>query len=133
MNANKTALFAALNKVVNGRTAFIHEVVDAGYLTAEQARPDVMEYVSIHSGCPLKTQGSGRTVFDDSTGKAASARNALRDLMNWLQGMSRRDAVAKASPAVGNKATPLTKAQKAAIAALLKAFGGDRKAAKAAV
>jgi hypothetical protein len=138
---NKTALFAALDKVVNGRIVFIEETIAAGYLTAELARPDVMEYVSAKTDCPLKTQGSGRIVFDDAGGNAASARSMLRDLMNWMvAGASRRQAVAtnkaasaKASPKVSRKAAPLTAAQKAAVAALVAAFGGDRKAARSAV
>jgi hypothetical protein len=48
-----------------------------------------------------------------------------------LEGTTRREAVA--ASAVSHKAAPLTKAQKAAVEALIAAFGGDRKAARAAV
>lgn len=127
--ANKQALFTALNTFASARVLLIEQVIAAGYPTVEQARPAIMEWVSEKTGVALKVQGSGRVVFeDDSTGKA---RQTLRDIMLMLEGSTRREA-AKASPAVSKKAAPLTKAQKQAIAALLEAFGGDRKAARAA-
>jgi len=127
--ANKQALFTALNTFASARVLLIEQVIAAGYPTVEQARPAIMEWVSEKTGVALKVQGSGRVVFgDDSTGKA---RQTLRDVMLMLEGQTRREA-AKASPAVSPKAAPLTKAQKQAIAALLEAFGGDRKAARAA-
>ena len=131
MNANKQALFAALNTFVSARVLLIEQVIAAGYPTSEAARPAIMEWVGAKTGVAIKTQGSGRVVFDNDAGNAASARNTLRDIMLMLEGQTRREAV-KASPAVSHKAVPLTKAQKAAIAALLEAFGGNAKAAKAA-
>ena len=132
MIANKKALFAVLNHVAEARAGFIQKVIDAGYPTLEDARPAIMEWVSIKTGCALVTKGTGRVVFDGSDKTASNnARNSLRDMLNWLSGTSRREAV-KASSAVSHKAVPLTKAQKAAIAALLEAFGGNAKAAKAA-
>jgi hypothetical protein len=129
--ANKSALFAACEKFATSRVTFIAEVIAAGYPTSEAAQPVIMEWVSTKTGCPLKTQGTRRVVFDSASPKAGSARRALADMMLNLAGTTRREA-AVASPVVSKKATPLTKAQKAAIAALLAAFGGDKKAAKAA-
>lgn len=128
---NKQALFTTLNQVAAARAGFIQKVIDAGYPTLEDARPAIMEWVSIKTGCALITKGTGRVVFDGSdTTLSNNARQSLRDMLNWLSGTSRR--AATKSPKVSPKATPLTKAQKAAIAALLEAFGGDVKAAKAA-
>jgi hypothetical protein len=129
--ANKQALFTALDKVVNSRISFIEDVIAAGYPTIEAARPHIMEYVSIRIGCPIKVKGTGSAVFDSTSEKSASARNMLRDINLWLAGTSRRKAVA--ANAVSRKAAPLTAAQKAAVAALVAAFGGDRKAARNAV
>jgi hypothetical protein len=130
---NKQALFTALNTFASARVALIEQVIAAGYPTVEAARPAIMEWVSQKTGCALKTQGSGRVVFDSVDAKASNnARNTLRDIMLNLEGTTRREAV-KVSVLVSHKAAPLTKAQKAAIAALLEAFGGDKKAAKAAI
>ena len=135
--ANKIALFAACDKAVAGRQIFIAEVIAAGYPTLEAARPHVMEYVSSKTGCKLNTKGTGRVVFDGADAVLAQeSRDSLRELMLWLSGTTRRkhDAANKAaSPQVSRKAAPLTAAQKAAVAALIAAFGGDAKAAKAAV
>ena len=137
MKANKQALFTALNEVAAAREGFIGKVIAAGYPTLESARPAIMEWVSLKTGCKLVTKGTGRAVFDSSDKTANNnARNSLRDMLLWLQGTSRRAAVAAnkaASPAVSRKAAPLTAAQKAAVAALVAAFGGDRKAARNAV
>jgi hypothetical protein len=129
---NKTALFAALNTFVTARVLLIEQVIAAGYPTSEAARPAIMEWIGAKTGVAIKVQGSGRVVFDNEAGNAASARNTLRDIMLMLEGQTRREAV-KASPAVSRKAAPLTKAQKEAVAALIAAFGGDRKAARSAV
>lgn len=129
--ANKIALFAALETFASARVLLIEQVIDAGYPTVEAARPAIMEWVSKKTGVAIKVQGSGRVVFDnDATG---AARQSLRDVMLMLEGTSRREAAAEASPQVSRKAAPLTAAQKAAVAALIAAFGGDRKAARAAV
>lgn len=128
---NKQALFTALNQVAAARAGFIQKVIDAGYPTLEDARPAIMEWVSLKTGCALITKGTGRVVFDGSDKTLSdNARQSLRDMLNWLSGTSRR--AATKSPKVSPKAIPLTKAQKAAIAALLVAFGGDVKAAKTA-
>lgn len=129
---NKSALFAALEAFASARVLLIEQVIAAGYPTVESARPAIMEWVSEKTGVAIKVQGTGRVVFDnDATG---SARQSLRDVMLMLEGQTRREAAAaKASPAVSRKAAPLTKAQKAAVEALIAAFGGDAKAAKAAV
>ena len=133
--ANKIALFAACDKFATSRVTFIAEVIAAGYPTSEAAQPVIMEWVSTKTGCPLKTQGTGRVVFDSAAPNAGSARRALADMMLNLEGQTRREAAeAKAATeAVSRKAAPLTKAQKAAVEALIAAFGGDRKAARAAV
>jgi hypothetical protein len=128
---NKQALFTALNTFVTARVLLIEQVIAAGYPTSEAARPAIMEWIGAKTGVAIKVQGSGRVVFDNDAGNAASARNTLRDIMLMLEGQTRREATK--SPAVSRKAAPLTKAQKVAIAALLEAFGGDRKAAKAAI
>jgi len=128
--ANKQALFTALNTFASSRVLLIEQVVAAGYPTSEAARPAIMEWVSEKTGVAIKVQGSGRVVFDNDT--TGAARQSLRDVMLMLEGTSRRDA-AKASPQVSRKAAPLTAAQKAAVAALIAAFGGDRKAARSAV
>jgi hypothetical protein len=128
---NKQALFTALNTFASARVLLIEQVIAAGYPTSEAARPAIMEWVSIKTGCALNTKGTGRVVFDGSdTTLSNNARQVLRDIMLMLEGSTRR--AATKSPKVSPKATPLTKAQKAAIAALLEAFGGDVKAAKAA-
>lgn len=129
--ANKTALFAALETFASARVLLIEQVIAAGYATSEEARPAIMEWVGKKTGVAIKVQGSGRVVFDNEAGNAASARNTLRDIMLMLEGQTRREAVA--ASAVSRKAAPLTKAQKAAVEALIAAFGGDRKAARAAV
>ena len=128
--ANKQALFTALNTFAASRVLLIEQVIAAGYPTSEAARPAIMEWVSEKTGVAIKVQGAGRVVFDNDT--TGAARQSLRDVMLMLEGTSRRDA-AKASPQVSRKAAPLTAAQKAAVAALVAAFGGDRKAARAAV
>ena len=131
--ANKIALFAALETFASARVLLIEQVIAAGYPTVEAARPAIMEWVSTKTGVAIKVQGTGRVVFDnDVTG---SARQSLRDVMLMLEGQTRREAAeAKAATAaVSRKAAPLTKAQREAVAALIAAFGGDAKAAKAAV
>jgi len=128
--ANKIALFAALERFASARVLLIEQVIAAGYPTLEAARPAIMEWVSEKTGVAIKVQGTGRVVFDnDVTG---SARQSLRDVMLMLEGQTRREAAA-ASPEVSRKAAPLTKAQREAVAALIAAFGGDRKAARSAV
>ena len=132
--ANKIALFAALETFASARVLLIEQVIAAGYPTVESARPAIMEWVSTKTGVAIKVQGTGRVVFDnDATG---SARQSLRDVMLMLEGQTRREAAAAKAAAeaqVSRKAAPLTKAQREAVAALIAAFGGDRKAARSAV
>jgi hypothetical protein len=123
---NKAKLFIALNAFVSARVSLVQAVIDAGYPTVESARPDIMAWIVTRvADAELKEQGSGRLVFVGEG--AASARNVLRDINHNLVGTTRREATVSKHVEV-----VLTKAQKAAIAALLLAFGGDKKAAKAA-
>ena len=135
--ANKQALFTALNTFASSRVLLIEQVIKAGYPTSEAARPAIMEWVSEKTGCKLNTKGTGRVVFDGSDVTLSNnARQTLSDVMLMLEGTTRREAAkakAAASPQVSRKAAPLTAAQKAAVAALVAAFGGDRKAARSAV
>jgi hypothetical protein len=125
---NKAKLFIALNTFVTARVSLVQAVIDAGYPTVESARPDIMAWIVTRvADVELKEQGSGRLVFVGEG--AATARNVLRDVNLNLAGTTRREAT---SPVESKKAAPLTKAQQAAIAALLLAFKGDKKAAKAA-
>lgn len=128
---NKAKLFSALNAFASARVGLIQAVIDAGYPTVESARPVIMEWVSIKTGCPLKVQGTERVVFDSKSAFTANARRTLADIMLNLAGTTRRQSVV-ANNVSKHVEVVLTKAQKAAIAALLAAFGGDKKAAKAA-
>lgn len=125
---NKAKLVIALNAFVTARVSLVQAVIDAGYPTVESARPDIMAWIVTKvADAELKEQGSGRLVFVGEG--AATARNVLRDINLNLAGTTRREATVKVS---SHTLVKLTKAQREAIAALLVAFGGDKKAAKAA-
>lgn len=128
---NKAKLVIALNAFVTARVSLVQAVIDAGYPTVESARPDIMAWIVTRvADAELKEQGSGRLVFVGEG--AASCRTVLRDINHNLAGTTRREATATVTVSKHIEAAPLTKAQKAAIEALLLAFGGDKKAAKAA-
>ena len=126
---NKAQLFTALNTYATARVTLIQKLIAAGYPTIESARPHVMDWVATKvADVAVKVQGSGRLVFVGDG--ASSARSVLLDINNALMGTASRGSKAGK---VSHKAAPLTKAQKAAVAALLEVFGGDVKAARAAV
>lgn len=124
---NKTALFTALEKFAGNRVQFIQDVCNAGYKTAEEARPHIMEWVCGQmKGVSVATRGS-QVVFQGDKTACNSARTALRDFLLNLKGTTRRNAAAAAAPKESGKAAPLTKAQRTALELAIAAFGSKAK------
>lgn len=123
---NKTALFTALEKFAGNRVQFIQDVCNAGYKTAEEARPHIMEWVCGQmKGVSVATRGS-QVVFQGDKTACNSARTALRDFLLNLKGTTRRKAAATA-PKESAKPAPLTKAQRTALELAIAAFGSKAK------
>jgi hypothetical protein len=124
-NAINTAIsdaFASADKAVDARLVYQANVLKLRGLLKGAVRETVKEFV-----CPLAALHYGETYAD---GKWANSKCAAKRWANRLIG----DVVTTSSPAASAKIeVKLTGAQKAAVKALLAAFGGDAKAAKAAI
>ena len=104
---------------------FAQTLAEAGILP-QDIKTFAIVWVSEQSGIAPKEGQRGLAFEKDS-------REYNR--VKYLVAVATGEAAAKAAKRgkVSNKAAPLTKAQKAAVAALLAAFDGDMKAARAAV
>ena len=126
ISTNATA-YAAASKVFTQIEAkdFAQTLAEAGILP-QDIKTFAIVWVSEQSGIAPKEGQRGLTFEKDS-------REANR--VKYLVSVATGEAAAKAAkrPKASDKAAPLTKAQKAAVAALLAVFGGDTKAARAAI
>ena len=128
MNFNKTAIntaisdaFTSADKAVDARVAYQANVVKLRGLLKGADRETVKGFV-----CPQAALHYGETYAD---GKWANSKCAAK---RWANRMI--SDVMGASPATSSKTVvKLTRVQKAAVKALLEAFGGNAKAAKAAL
>ena len=126
ISTNATA-YAAASKVFTQIEAkdFAQTLAEAGILP-QDIKTFAIVWVSEQSGIMPK-EGQRGLAFE----KDSREYNRVKYLVSVATG----EAAAKAAkrPKASNKAAPLTAAQKAAVAALVALFGGDTKAAKAAI
>jgi hypothetical protein len=129
-NAINTAIsdaFTAADKAVDARVVYQENVAKLRGLLKGADRETVKGFV-----CPQAALHYGETYADNkwANSKCAAKRWANR-MISDVVGASPKPTV---SPATSNKTVvKLTRVQKAAVKALLEAFGGDAKAAKAAL
>ena len=126
ISTNATA-YAAASKVFTQIEAkdFAQTLAEAGILP-QDVRTFAIVWVSEQSGIAPK-EGQRGLAFEKDTREY----NRVKYLVSVATG----EAAVKAAkrPKASDKAVPLTAAQKAAVAALLAVFGGDTKAARAAI
>ena len=133
MNVNKAKAFAAFNNFADSRVKLIADLRDAGY-TVETARPVCIEWACSKTGCKFSVNdNTGRVTLKSSHAKYETTKTIVRDMMNMVEGTTRRKKVsAKREPvAVDAKlvksvraeiiAAGLTKAQLDALIAELRA------------
>ena len=122
--ANKTQAFATLNKFANARVELIQGMKDAGYATIEACRPIVIEWACEKTGAEYRETKAGKVVLVSDHPKYEGAKTTVRDMMNMIEGKTRR------------QASSAKKEPKDAIAKILEAFAKltpaeQRKALKA--
>ena len=121
INAAITNAYDAVLLGKRANTAFIDAVNTLRPLLKDATREEAKAVIA-----PVWAKLYGETFKDGKWADTDCA--AKRDCNRLLASI-----YVKASPAVSRKAAPLTRVQKAAVAALIAAFGGDAKAAKAAI
>ena len=115
---NKAKAFQTLNKFANARVKLIEGMQAAGYATAEECRPIVIEWACKKTGAEFRVaKSSGAVKLVSSHPKYETAKTVVRDVMLMLEGTTRReqassgaretDAVAK----LAEKFAKLTKAE----------------------
>lgn len=118
---NKQAAFNTLNKFASARVQLIQGMIDAGYRTAEDAHPIVVEWACAKTGCTFKiAKSSGKAMLDSKHPEYEKAKTTVRDVMLNLQGTTRRQASSgKAEPTK----TRVSAEERAAFEAFLAACG----------
>ena len=139
---NTEAIFKALDahaleedkargRLVAARVVLVAAFKAAGVRTYEAAQPLVVAWASKTTGCPVvvgKGKAKGRDVLENGTRHYEAARKA------YQRAMAAFAPPVKAKPPVHKKEpVSVSRAQKAAIKAMLAEFGGDTKAAIAAI
>jgi hypothetical protein len=122
INAAITDAFANADKAADARVAYQANVATLRGLLKGADRETVKGFV-----CPIAATSYGAVYAD---GKWADSKCAAKRWANRVIA----DVIGATGPATSSKTiVSLTRAQKAAVKALLLAFGGDAKAAKAAL
>ena len=134
MNVNTTAVFAALDTYAasqdQARVSLVAAFKAAGIKTYEQAMPLVTEWAATRTKCPLiegKGKGKGTMVLDREAPTYEAAKKARYRALEAFKPPVDSKPAHKAEPVV------VSRAQRAAIKAMLAEFGGDTKAAIAAI
>ena len=119
---------------------FRQSMVDAGFVSVEDARPVVMQWVSTKYSCPIvvstSNRNKGQNVLDRSSAGFVNADKAFKRLMDDLTGDADKDASPKTEGAeeaeeIEIPADILAAAQK--LAALCDEYKGARKLASKAL
>ena len=92
---NKTLAFQALDTFATARVQLIEGMIAAGYKTAEDARPIVIEWACAKTGAAFKKSKEGKVMFDSKHAKYEAAKTVVRDVMHNLQGTTRREESAR--------------------------------------
>ena len=95
---NKTLAFQALDTFATARVQLIEGMIAAGYKTAEDARPIVIEWACAKTGAAFKKSKEGKVMFDSKHPKYEAAKTVVRDVMLNLQGTTRRESSPKKEP-----------------------------------
>ena len=95
---SKQAAFNTLNKFANARVQLIQGLIDAGYPTAEEARPIVIEWACAKTGAAFNVSKAGKVMLDSKHAKYEAAKTVVRDVMLNLQGTTRRESSPKKEP-----------------------------------
>lgn len=125
--STNAAAYAAASKVFTAIEAkdFAQVLAEAGILP-QDVRTFAIMWVAEQSGV-MPTEGQRGLTFK----KNGTEDNRVKYLVSVVNGKAAGRAAKRAKSS--DKAVPLTRAQKAAVAALLAAFDGDMKAARAAI
>jgi len=122
MNVNKAKAFAAFNNFADSRVKLIADLRDAGY-TVETARPVCIEWACSKTGCTFSVnENTGRVTLDSAHKKYETTKTIVRDMMNMVEGTTRRK---KVSVSAKREPVKVTKAHKAIALDFLGHFEGD--------
>ena len=95
---SKQAAFNTLNKFANARVQLIQGLIDAGYPTAEDARPIVIEWACAKTGAAFNVSKAGKVMLDSKHPRYEAAKTTVRDVMLMLEGTTRRASSPKKEP-----------------------------------
>lgn len=95
---NKTLAFQALDTFATARVQLIEGMIAAGYKTAEDARPIVIEWACAKTGAAFNVSKAGKVMLDSKHPKYEAAKTVVRDVMLNLQGTTRRESSPKKEP-----------------------------------
>lgn len=95
---NKAQAFAALDTFATARVQLIEGMIAAGYKTAEDARPIVIEWACAKTGAAFNVSKAGKVMLDSKHAKYEAAKTVVRDVMLNLQGTTRRESSPKKEP-----------------------------------
>lgn len=95
---NKTLAFQALDTFATARVQLIEGMIAAGYKTAEDARPIVIEWACAKTGAAFNVSKAGKVMLDSKHAKYEAAKTVVRDVMLNLQGTTRRESSPKKEP-----------------------------------
>lgn len=87
---NKTAAFKTLDTFASARVALVKGMKDAGYATAEECRPVVIEWACSKTGCAFNVaESTGKTMLDSKHKQYEKTKTIVRDVMLMLEGTTR--------------------------------------------
>ena len=93
---SKQAAFNTLNKFANARVQLIQGLIDAGYPTAEEARPIVIEWACAKTGAEFRwNKAETKIMLVSSHPCYEAAKTVVRDIMAMLEGTTRREKAAR--------------------------------------
>ena len=95
---SKQAAFNTLKKFANARVQLIQGLIDAGYPTAEDARPIVIEWACAKTGAAFNVSKAGKVMLDSKHPRYEAAKTVVRDVMLMLEGTTRRASSPKKEP-----------------------------------
>ena len=92
---NKAQAFQALDTFATARVELIKGMMAAGYKTAEDARPIVIEWACAKTGAAFNVSKAGKVMLDSKHAKYEAAKTTVRDIMAMLEGTTRREKAAR--------------------------------------
>ena len=95
---NKTLAFQALDTFATARVQLIEGMIAAGYKTAEDARPIVIEWACAKTGAAFNVSKAGKVMLDSKHPRYEAAKTTVRDVMLMLEGTTRRASSPKKEP-----------------------------------